>query len=95
MSALHADLDGLLALTERLVGLQRRIETLASELDGQVCALHDQWSGAAAAAHLQAHRQWREGAERMRAAADELRGFVRCAHVNYSTAVAANARMWS
>ena len=94
MTDFHADLGALEGLVARLAAFERRAESVTSGIDVQMQRLHGEWTGWAAAEHLAAHRQWVEGAARMRAAADELRSLVATAHGNYLAAATANGRMW-
>jgi WXG100 family type VII secretion target len=94
VSGLLADLDALLDLTDRIGRFTSHATRLGDDLDAAVRRLHVQWRGAAADAHLSAHGRWRSSAEQLRAAADQLHAVVAVAHVNYASAVAANARMW-
>lgn len=94
MTAYRVDLD---ALDRTISAMQSTSDTVGAELtalDGHIAALHGVWSGEAAAAQLQAHREWSEGAKAMRDALDTLRALARTAHGNYSAAVAANQKMW-
>jgi WXG100 family type VII secretion target len=90
----RVDLDELDALIARMAAFEQRVETLCDDVERDVGRLHGQWSGHAAEEHLQAHREWREGAATMRRSAAELRRVVTTAHRNYAAATSANARMW-
>lgn len=95
MRGFRADLEALTELVGRLDGFEHRAESLIAELESQIRRLHGQWSGLAAQAHLDAHRRWLSGAERMRGAAADLRTRVDAARTNYTAAAEANTRMWS
>lgn len=95
MTDFHADLGALEDLLARLAAFERQAESLTSGIDVQMQRLHGEWTGWAAAEHLAAHRQWADGAARMRAAAAELRSAVATAHGNYLAATTTNARMWA
>ncbi len=62
---------------------------------GWVAGLHVDWSGTAAAAHAEAHRQWSEGAAMMQDALGKLQPAGKIAHHNYTGAAATNQHMWS
>jgi WXG100 family type VII secretion target len=94
VTGFRADLASLSDLVARLALFETRADALAAELDARVRRLHGDWTGPAAAAHQAAHREWLDGAARMRAAARELRSAVATAHANYAAAASANTRMW-
>jgi WXG100 family type VII secretion target len=95
MTRFRADLAGLADLVTRLDAFESRAASLVSDLDSQVRCLEGEWTGSAATAHAAAHREWVDGAARMRVAARALRSAVATAHANYAAAVSANLRMWS
>jgi WXG100 family type VII secretion target len=95
VSGFRADLNRLADLVERMISFEGRAAALAADLDAQASRLHGEWSGAAAAGHLAAHRDWLDGAARMRGALRELRSAVSVAQGNYAAAAEANVRMWS
>jgi WXG100 family type VII secretion target len=95
MTAFRVDLDQLDALVTLMQNRSATIEAAVEALDARIAALHDVWTGAAAAAQLAAHEQWREGAGQMREGLDAMREAARTAHGNYAAAVGANQRMWS
>ncbi|WP_051193189.1 WXG100 family type VII secretion target [Nocardia jiangxiensis] len=71
------DLDHLDAVTARIAGLHSFITDSLSGLDSRIAATHQDWTGAAAEKHAEAHREWmkaateaRDGIEAMRAAAE-------------------------
>jgi WXG100 family type VII secretion target len=94
VNGFRADLDRLSDLVERMISFETCAEALAADLDAQARRLHGEWSGAAASAHLAAHRAWLDGAVRMRTALGELQSAVSTASGNYCAAAAANSRMW-
>lgn len=94
MTAFRADLGALEDLVVGLAGFEQRAEAVCAEVDARVRRLHVEWTGWAASEHLAAHRQWMEGAARMRSAVDRLRSAVAGAHGNYASAAAANVAMW-
>lgn len=95
MTGFRAELAALAEFVGRLDAFERRADSLMLELESEVRRLHGQWTGSAAQAHLDAHRRWLAGAQRMRTAATELRAQVHDARSNYAGAAEANLRMWS
>ena len=94
MTSFRADLGALDELVARLRTFERGAESLCDEVTAQVARLHGEWSGPAAAEHEAAHRQWAEGAARMRSAVVALQAVVATAQANYAASGTANARMW-
>ena len=95
MTRFAVDLD---ALDETVTFMQTTSDAIATELsalDARIAALHDVWTGEAAAAQRAAHQEWTRGATEMREALDAMRVAARTAHTNYSNAVTANQQMWS
>jgi WXG100 family type VII secretion target len=90
----QVDLSLLDSTTGDLESLERFIDHKLAELDRVVEDLHVTWTGQAAGAHARAHRQWVEGARRMREGLTAMRGAARTAHHNYAAAGEANATMW-
>jgi uncharacterized protein YukE len=95
MTRLAVDVDGLVALVERmqlfeaqLAGARSAAEMLERGLDGA-------WSGAASAARAAAHARWRTAAAEVAQALSDLRAIASGAHANYTAAVAANRGMWA
>lgn len=95
MTGLRAELGRLEQLVENLARFERRAQEAAADTDREVRRLHGEWIGAAAQAHLAAHRRWVDGTASMCSALCELRALAAVAHANYAAAVAANAQMWS
>lgn len=94
VTGFRVDLDALVALLERLQAFDRRAMTVEADLEQEASRLDAQWVGAAAERHDAAHRQWVRAHDELRRAANELAGFVRGAHTNYTDAADANVRMW-
>ena len=95
MPAFAVDLTRLDATVAVLGDRTAAVETLLADLDARIARLHELWSGAAAAAQLDAHRRWLAGAQDMRDGLAAMRAAAATAHGNYSAAVAANVAMWS
>lgn len=91
----QVDLDHLDDVTARVAGLHTFMVETLRELDERMTALHadgSQWSGAAAAAHAQAHAQWTEAAARAAAGIERMRAAAAAARSAYTEATAANLR---
>jgi WXG100 family type VII secretion target len=89
------DLERLDGIVSKLAGFEQTLERRIADVDARVQRIHGVWCGDAAAAHLAAHREWMDGARRMRTALAEIAEAAATAHANYSAAVAANKQMWS
>lgn len=85
------ELDAVIADLERT---ETALETITRDLEAQMRALHDEWEGLAAQAHVEAHAQWTAGMVAMRQALSDLRAAARAAHGNYTAAGDANLAMW-
>lgn len=94
MTDFHVDLPLLDSTTRDLEKFEDFIDAKLADLDRVVEHLHVTWTGQAAAAHAQAHREWREGADRMRQGLLAMRTAARVAHHNYHGAATANQTMW-
>lgn len=91
---LHADLDLLLTVVERLSAEHRELDDLATGLHQRVARLHETWDGAAATAHVAAQAEWNRGFTEMRAALGDMRSVAETARRNYAEAAETNAAMW-
>jgi uncharacterized protein YukE len=91
----HADLDALAGLVARLRAFERRAADREAQLEREAGRLDAHWSGTAAIDQAAAHRRWVVAHQRIRDAADQLARVVEVAHANYTTAAAANTRMWA
>ncbi|MDR7253457.1 WXG100 family type VII secretion target [Nocardioides sp. BE266] len=88
------DPDELDAVIGDLERTEAALNTITSDLETQMRALHDEWEGLAAQAHSEAHAQWTAGMVAMRQAMSDLRAAARAAHGNYTAAGDANLAMW-
>jgi WXG100 family type VII secretion target len=88
------DTDDLESVISDVEAVENRLETLTSDLEGQMRRLHATWEGLAAQAHDEAHAEWTEGMRTMRQALADLRAAARGAHGNYTAAANANVSMW-
>lgn len=93
--AFNVDPEALADAVQRMGEFVRHTESLVAEIDSLVTHLHQSWSGAAAAAHAEAHRHWAHGEATMREALNQLKTAGSTAHQNYTHAMAANVAMWS
>jgi WXG100 family type VII secretion target len=93
--AFSVDTDVLADAIQRMGEFVRHTESVVTEIDSLVTHLHGTWSGQAAAAHAEAHRQWSHGEATMRQALNLLKTVGGTAHRNYTQAMATNSAMWS
>lgn len=91
----RVDLTELEAVVGDLVGCERLLERLASDLDRRMALLHEEWDGLAAEAQARAHESRRQGLSAMRDALGSLRAAASTAGENCSRAVEANVAMWA
>ncbi len=94
MTQYAVNLEELDHVVGRAGTLTQQVDTWLRDLDAMLSRLQERWSGEAATAQLEAHKQWAHGAQQMRDALDELRLSAQAAHTNYSSALSANREMW-
>ncbi|QZY29725.1 WXG100 family type VII secretion target [Nocardioides coralli] len=90
----RVDLDHLADVVAQLERDHARLVALADRLGARVARLHDDWEGAAAAAHLVAQARWDHGFAQMRTALAAMAGAAGTARRNYATAGETNLAMW-
>ena len=89
------DLDELDQLIAEITAFAERLDARLNEADQKVQTMHRFWSGAAAQDHAAAHQRWLAGMRQMHEALTKMRADAQIAHLNYSSAVAANTTMWA
>ncbi|MGI8677937.1 MAG: WXG100 family type VII secretion target [Jatrophihabitans sp.] len=95
MSGFAVDFELLAELVERMTICGQTLTTVQQDVDARVSRVHATWRGMAAAEQADAHRRWLAGSAQMHEALGVLRSIACTAHGNYSSAVRANAQMWS
>jgi WXG100 family type VII secretion target len=93
-TSFHVDPTALDSIIGLLSDFEKRSEEFVAEVERHVEALHVDWEGVTAAAHLEAQAKWAAGAAEMQKAVGELRAIVKQAHQNYGSAASANTSMW-
>ncbi|GAW49853.1 MULTISPECIES: WXG100 family type VII secretion target [unclassified Nocardioides] len=93
-SAFAVDLDELMRSIDEMARAGAALDVLLSDVAARVAALHETWSGEAAAAQAAAQAEWEAGFREMRSALASMRAAADLAHGNYGDAVATNLRMW-
>lgn len=93
-ASFHVDLSASESVVDILSVFEKRCEEFVTEVDRHVNGLHVDWEGVTATRHLEAQKKWAAGAAEMRTAVSQLRGIVKQAHGNYSSAASANTAMW-
>ena len=88
------DLEELLDTIADMARSTTALDSLLSEVEARVGALHDVWSGRAATAQSAAQAEWETGFRSMRDALATMRAAAATAHENYADAAATNVRMW-
>ncbi|GAA3657825.1 pore-forming CpnT exporter EsxE [Nocardioides ginsengisoli] len=91
----HVDLERLDATVGDLTAFEAWLDDKLAELERVVAEVHVTWSGQAADAHRQAHREWVDGAREMHQGLREMRRAAQIAHGNYQGAIDANSAMWA
>lgn len=80
-------------LTARIRGFKEFVTDYLAELDNKANVLASSWSGQAAAAFAEAHREWADGAADVQEGLQAMQEATVRAHESYSGAVATNLRM--
>ncbi|MET9287238.1 WXG100 family type VII secretion target [Nocardia beijingensis] len=92
-AAFGVDLAHLDAVTARIGGLVGFTEDTFTGVEQRVAALHRTWTGEAASAHAEAHRDWAKGADDVREGIAAMRAAAAAAHTAYSEAMTTNVNM--
>jgi WXG100 family type VII secretion target len=88
------DLELASRVVNSLAAVDSQLSDVVVDLRWRVAQLHQVWTGATAAAHLEAHESWCASYAEMHQALLAMRSVVRVAAANYSAASAANSSMW-
>jgi WXG100 family type VII secretion target len=88
------EVDELLAVVGELARCGEALDRLLDDVAGRVTRLHLTWAGEAADAQVAAQSAWEGGFRDMRGALAAMRQAAEVAHDNYTSAAAANLRMW-
>lgn len=94
MRGFAVEVEEVEAVVSDLAATQRRLETLADDLNSQVRLLHGSWQGCGAAAHEAAHRRWRASLDELHGALEALAAAGSNAAESYRAASADNVAMW-
>ncbi|WP_067664715.1 WXG100 family type VII secretion target [Nocardia miyunensis] len=86
------DLDHLDTVTARIAGLHGFITESLTGLASRIAATHQDWTGAAADKHAEAHREWMKAAGEARDGIEAMHAAAQAAHTAYTDAIAANRR---
>ena len=88
------EVDELLAVVGELARCGEALDQLLDDVADRVAGLHLTWTGEAAAAQVAAQSAWEADFREMRGALALMRRAAEVAHDNYTSAAAANLRMW-
>lgn len=87
------DLDKLDALAARIRGFAGFVDDQLKALDGQAKQSEAHWTGSAATAYSDAHREWLQGAAELAHGLKTLEDTVKHVHEAHTTAVADNRKI--
>ncbi|MFI9507646.1 WXG100 family type VII secretion target [Nocardia sp. NPDC052566] len=90
----QVDLPHLDEVTIRMRAFKEFVTNHLTELDNRAAAIGTSWTGPAADAYAQAHRDWAVGATDVREGLDVLEAAAKSAHENYTGAASANLEMF-
>lgn len=91
---LVVDFQQLQAVVARMARFDHEVAECLADIEHSMAALRQSWHGDGSDAQAQAHQQWEDGAEQMKAALGQLQKVVETARENYSDAVTKNGQMW-
>lgn len=91
---LHVDFSSLEALAGSIRRATEGVEQALNDLEGQVRALGEVWSGAASEGFQRTQADWMASARDLRAQLNYLHELVTTAHGNHARAVATNSAIW-
>ncbi|MGW0252662.1 WXG100 family type VII secretion target [Nocardia goodfellowii] len=80
-------------ITQKIKAFDGFVSDSLAGLDQRIAAMHQSWTGAAAAQHAQAHREWMQGATEVKEGIAAVCEAARQAHENYTETLASNLRM--
>ncbi|QIS08826.1 WXG100 family type VII secretion target [Nocardia arthritidis] len=90
----RVDLDHLDQVTTKIGGLLGFLDECLAGIVSRVAALHQEWRGAAATKHAQAHKDWAAGAAEVREGVEAMRAAAANAHTQYTEVAQLNLRMF-
>ncbi|WP_225730507.1 MULTISPECIES: WXG100 family type VII secretion target [unclassified Nocardia] len=93
-SGFHVDLDHLDQVTAKIGTLQGFLADSLAGIDARVAALHQEWTGTAAAKHEAAHKDWMTGAAEVTEGIEVMRAAAANAHTHYTDAMQTNLKMF-
>ncbi|MEV0292180.1 WXG100 family type VII secretion target [Nocardia sp. NPDC050710] len=93
MTEYRVDLAHLDEVTAKVVGLEQFLTTSLAELEERIQTVQGTWSGAAADAHAEAHREWAAAAAQVAEGIATMRASAAAAHAAYTTAGETNLRI--
>ena len=72
----------------------KAVELAVTTAESAMSQVGQSWQGEAATTGQEAYRRLHVGAEQMRQALGQLKGFLDNAHTGYTTAITQNSQMW-
>ncbi|MGV9611369.1 WXG100 family type VII secretion target [Nocardia xishanensis] len=93
MTEYRVDLAHLDEVTARIAGLHGFVTESLREIEERIAATQASWTGAAADAHAEAHREWTQAATQMAEGIDTMRAAAAAAHAAYTTAEQTNLKI--
>jgi WXG100 family type VII secretion target len=90
----QVDFDDLESFIKKLASFRELAEARLRYLDDVVEALAEKWSGEALEAYTRAHTEWRQGAEAIQEALEDIRSATRNSHAVFTGLQAHQRKMW-
>jgi uncharacterized protein YukE len=94
MTRIAVDVRLLGDFVDSVRAVQALLGQARDDVDARIRQVQAGWDGAAAAAQVLAHQQWRAGAAHVQEALAALHAIARTAQANYSAAIQANRAIW-
>lgn len=88
------DFDDLESFIKKLASFRELTEARMGYLDDVVEALAEKWSGEAWEAYTRAHAEWRQGAQSIQDALEDIRAATKNSHAAYTGLQAHQRKMW-
>lgn len=94
MARFAVDPPKLAAAVTQMEQFYKSVEAAVASAESAMGRLGQCWEGEAAVTGQEAYQRLHAGAEQMRQALGQLKGFLDNAHTGYTTAITQNSQMW-
>jgi WXG100 family type VII secretion target len=95
MTMLVVDFAQLQAAIDHMTRFHTQLTDVLADVDHTMAGLRATWHGDASDSQAEAQQRWKEGADQMQKALEQLKTIADGARKNYTDAVTGNMKMWS